>query len=94
MAPALVAAAKTIPAAQLARFGLLRGPLVGFAPACGAFIGGAAVAAMLIPGSRAWITRRATEALRWAQTQGKQMQQKFANSKSEDREDEDLVRSI
>jgi hypothetical protein len=61
--PALVGAAKSIPAAQLAKYGLLRGPLVGFGPVLGAFIGGAATVAMLVPGSRAWIKAHAGDLL-------------------------------
>lgn len=66
LAPALVAAAKSIPAAQLARFGLLRGPLVGLGPVAFAFMGGAALTALLFPGSRAWMSDQASRALRWA----------------------------
>jgi len=61
--PALVGAAKSIPAAQLAKYGLLRGPLVGFGPVLGAFIGGAATVALLAPGSRAWIKAHGGELL-------------------------------
>jgi hypothetical protein len=66
LAPAIVAAAKSIPTAQLARFGLLRGPLVGLGPTVGAFLGGAAVMALLVPGSRAWLGGQATRALHLA----------------------------
>lgn len=63
MAPTLVAAAKSIPTAQLARFGLLRGPLVGFGPVALAFLGGAAVTALAVPATRSWIGEQATRAL-------------------------------
>lgn len=66
LAPAIVHAAKSIPAAQLARFGLLRGPLVGLGPVTGAFVGGAVLTALMVPGSRAWLAERATNAVRWA----------------------------
>ena len=71
LAPVLVAAAKAIPTSHLARMGLLRGPLVGFGPAFGAFVGGAAFVALLVPESRAWVTARANEAIGWAQAQWK-----------------------
>ncbi|OQX66807.1 MAG: hypothetical protein B6A08_18610 [Sorangiineae bacterium NIC37A_2] len=63
MAPTLIAAAKSIPTAQLAKFGLLRGPLVGFGPVALAFLGGAAVTALAVPASRQWISEQATRAL-------------------------------
>lgn len=63
LAPAIAAAAKSIPAAQLAKFGLLRGPFVGMGPVCGAFLGGAAAVAFLVPGSRKWMKEQAGRAL-------------------------------
>lgn len=59
LAPALLATAKSIPAAHLAKMGLLRGPLVGLGPVCGAFVGGAATVALLVPGSRQWLKENA-----------------------------------
>lgn len=66
LAPALVTAAKSIPAAHLAKMGLLRGPLVGLGPVCGAFVGGAATVALLVPGSRQWLKESAVRALQVA----------------------------
>lgn len=63
LAPALLAAAKSIPTSQLARFGLLRGPLVGFGPIGVAFIGGVAATALMIPESRKWLLERAARAI-------------------------------
>jgi|GEM_PF-1686997 len=70
LAPAIVAAAKSIPAAQLARFGLLRGPLVGLGPTLGAFVGGAATMALLVPGSRRWLLAQAGRAFQIAKAWG------------------------
>jgi len=65
LAPAIVAAAKSIPAAHLARFGLIRAPLLGLGPACGAFLGGAATVALLVPGSRGWLKDQALRAFNY-----------------------------
>lgn len=59
LAPTLLAAAKSIPAAQLARFGLLRGPLIGLGPVALGVFGGAALTALMVPESRRWITQQA-----------------------------------
>jgi hypothetical protein len=65
-APALLGAAKSIPAAHLARMGLLRGPLVGLGPTVGAFLAGGAAVALMVPGSRAWLREQANRALQHA----------------------------
>jgi len=70
LGPALVAAAKTIPPAQLARVGLLRGPFVGLGSTFGAFLGGAALVALVVPQSRAWVLECAGDALRLARQWG------------------------
>jgi len=68
---AALAAAKgvpvqAIPAAQLARFGLLRAPLVGLGPIAGAFVSGAAFAALAHPSGRAWLKQQGSRAIKWA----------------------------
>lgn len=64
LAPALVTAAKSIPASQLARFGLLRGPLVGFGPVALGFGGGAVLMALMVPESRRWMIRQTSRMLK------------------------------
>lgn len=63
MAPALVTAAKSIPASQLARFGLLRGPLVGLGPVALGVASGAALTALLMPQSRRWVADQVARVL-------------------------------
>lgn len=70
LGPSLVAAARTIPASQLARFGLLRGPLVGLAPTVGSFLVGAAATALLVPSSRAWLLGHARRGMHRAKEWG------------------------
>lgn len=69
-AAAALAAAKgvpvnALPAAQLARMGLLRAPLVGLGPLAGAFASGAVVAALAHPQGRAWIKEQGSRAVHW-----------------------------
>lgn len=62
---------KAIPAAQLARLGLVRAPLLGLGPVAGAFASGAACALLMHPGSRAWLKGQGARAWDWAQKLGK-----------------------
>lgn len=61
---------KALPAAQLARLGLVRAPLLGLGPVAGAFASGAACALLMHPGSRAWLKTQGSRALHWARQLG------------------------
>lgn len=82
--PAVAAAAKSIPTQQLARWGLLRGPLVGLGPTVGAFLGGAALVALVVPGSRAWVKGQATRALELAKEWGAAQAKELINEETGD----------
>lgn len=47
-----------VPKAQLARFGLVKAPLMGAVPLAGAVLGGAAITALAIPQSRQWLAEQ------------------------------------
>lgn len=55
---AAAALVKFVPKAQLARFGLVKAPLLGAVPLAGAVLGGAAITALAIPQSRQWLAEQ------------------------------------
>lgn len=57
---------KALPAAQLARMGLMRAPIVGLGPLAGAFASGAVFAALAHPKGRQWIKEQGSRAMQWA----------------------------
>ena len=65
MAAAKGVPVKALPAAQLARMGLMRAPIVGLGPLAGAFASGAVLAALAHPKGREWLKEQGVRAIEW-----------------------------
>jgi hypothetical protein len=64
LTPVIVEAVKGLPAAQLARYGLVKGSMSTLGPLLGGALGGALVMAVALPGSRRWMMNGSTRVLR------------------------------